>query len=315
MTGPIRRPTTYRVNVFYVGILRSVATRVYLDLTVAISDDQFRLGVLAGGVALVVGISVVRFCGGVALPPKPAPAYASGSQTQMLSKSAASPSVYSDLLAKDAATAGVRTPSIEDMSRKLAYRVDEARHVMEVGQPAIETAGVRLELLRQGNAMVLDIKNLTSSDLAYSVATQPTPNISECSNATALPYNAIIIAKGKSERRVECVWRDDMAIAVTRVETLEVSPMSAWLLGLVPPSVMNVDSRVARGHHGSVANETCVAVTSQAVRSGLEKGQIGWRDLADFFARHRCPTYRFPLTYRAFKADNERELPVVDSGM
>lgn len=287
---------------------------MYVECTVAISDDQFRLGVLVGGAALVVGLGVVRFCGSVSIPDKPAPSFATGSSTQFLS-SASSPTVYLEHLTKDAAAAGVRTPSIEDMRRKLAYRVDEARHVLEVGQPAIEVAGVRLELFHEGNALVLDIHNTTDSDLAYSVITQPTPNISECNSATPLSFNALVVAKGKTERRVECVWREDMALAISRVETLEVSPMSAWLLGLVPPESIGLDPRTSRGHRGVVANETCATVISQAVRSGLEKGQIGWRDLVDFYARHRCPTYHFPLTYRAFKSDNERELPVVDSGM
>lgn len=292
-----------------------MATDVYLECTVAISDDQFRLGVLAGGVALVVGISVVRFCGSVSLPPKPAPTYATGSASQALSKSSASPEVYKEFLQRDAAAAGVRTPPIEDMGRKLAYRVDEARHVLEVGQPAIEIAGVRLELFHDGDAMVLEIHNTTDSDLAYSVITQPTPNISECNSATPLSFNALVVGKGKTERRVECVWRDDMALAITRVESLEVSPISAWMLGLVPPALIGLDPRTSRGHRGVVANETCASVVSQAVKSGLEKGEIGWRDLVDFYARHRCPTYRFPLTYRAFKIDNEQPIPVVESGM
>ncbi len=288
---------------------------MYLEDTVAISDDQFRLGVLAGGVALVVGISVVRFCGSVSIPEKPAPSYATGTQSQALSKSTASQAVYKELLQKDAAAAGVRTPTIEDMSRKLTYRVDEARHILEVGEPVIDIAGVSLALFHEGNAMVLEIRNTTQSDLAYSVVSQPTPNISECNSATPLSFNALVVGNGKTERRVECVWREDMALAITRVETLEVSPMSAWLLGLVPPALIGLDQRTSRGHRGVVANETCASVVSQAVRSGLEKGQIGWRDLVDFYARHRCPTYRFPLTYRAFKSDNEQEIPVVESGM
>jgi hypothetical protein len=54
---------------------------------------------------------------------------------------------------------------------------------------------------------------------------------------------------------------------------------------------------------------------SQAVRSGLEQGQIGWRDLVDFYARHRCPTYRFPSSYRAFRSDGERQVPDIAAGM
>ena len=43
-----------------------------------------------------------------------------------------------------------RTPTLDEMSRKLAYRVDEARHVLEVGQPAIEIAGLRARRRARG---------------------------------------------------------------------------------------------------------------------------------------------------------------------
>jgi hypothetical protein len=53
----------------------------------------------------------------------------------------------------------------------------------------------------------------------------------------------------------------------------------------------------------------------QVVRSGLENGRIGWRDLVDFYARHRCQTYEFPIAYRALKSDGERPIPAVDASM
>ena len=270
---------------------------------------------LAGGVALVASITVLRFCGGLSIPPKPAPSFPTGSQSQLLTKSAGSRPVYEEYLAKDAASAGVRTPTSADMQRKFPYRVDDARHVLEVGQPPIDLAGVRLGLVRENANLVLEVTNLTDSDLAYSVVSEPTPNISECGTARPLSYNALVVAKGKTERRVECVFRNDMAVAVTRVESMEVSPLSAYLLSLVPPTQFNLEPRLARGHRGVEAREKCSSVVSQAVRSGLEKGQIGWRDLADFYARHRCLSYRFPLSYRAFKADDERAVPAVESGM
>lgn len=281
----------------------------------AVSDAQFRLGVAAAGVVLIASITGVRFCGSVSLPPKPASSGPTGSSSQLLNRSAASPVVYQDFLERDAAAAGVRTPSLDDMARKLAYRVDEARHVLEVGEPAIELAGVRLTVERASSSLVLKIENLTGSHLAYAIATQPTPNISGCNSARPLTHNAMVVAKGEIERRVECVWREGMALAVTRVETLEVSPLSAWYLGLVPPSLVGVEARVARGHVASESSEKCSTVVSQAVRSGLEQGQIGWRDLVDFYARHRCATYRFPMSYRYLKSDGEREIPAAGAGM
>jgi hypothetical protein len=291
-----------------------LARAVYGEFQVAVTDAQFKIGVGVGGLALVVVISTVQFCGSVSLPPKPEPKVL-GSTRQLLTKGTESPAVYQDFLSKDAISAGVRLPSVEEMGRKLPYRVDEARHVLEVGQPAIELAGLKLRAQRSGNALVLQIDNMTSSDLGYAVTTSPTPNITNCSSARALAFNAMVLTKGGSETRVECVWREGMALAVTKVETLEISPLSAWYLSLVPPTLVGIDERISRGHRPSESSEKCSTAVSQAVRSGLERGEIGWRDLVDFYARHRCTTYRFPLSYRAFKFDEERTLPAVGAGM
>jgi hypothetical protein len=288
---------------------------VYGGTKVAVSDGQFRLGVVGAAIVLVGVMTFMRFCGSVDIPAKPAPPGPTGSQSQLLTKGAATPAVYQEYLERDARSAGTRTPSIEDMSRKLPYRVDEARHVLEVGQPAIEIAGVRLAAMREDDTLVLDVTNLTTSSIAYTVATSVTPNLTGCTAARPVLFNAMVIGKGKTERRVECVWREGIALAVTRVETLEVPPLSAYYLSMVPPRLVGVEDRHARGHQPPESSEKCSTIMSQAVRSGLEQGQIGWRDLVDFYARHRCPTYRFPSAYRAFRSDSERQIPDTNAGM
>ncbi len=284
--------------------------------SVAISDGQFRLGVIAGGIGLALVISSFRFCGSLSLPPKPPPpTEAHGTSTQLLTKSQASPAVYQDFLAKDAGVAGVSAPTIDAMSRKLSFRTDDVRHVLEVGEPPIEVAGLRLAAVRANDTIALEIQNMTKADLGYFIQTTPTPNISGCQAARPLPLDVMVIGKGEKLTRVECVWRSGMAIAVTKVETVEVSPLSAYYLRQVPPTVLGLEDRVTRGHVAPKTNEPCAAIVSQAVRTGLESGEISWRDLADFYARHRCQTYNFPLGYRAFTQNSQRPLPAVVSGM
>lgn len=276
------------------------------------SDPQYRLGVLAGAAALVAVITYVRFCGSVALPPKPPPPSGpSGTQTQLLSQSATSPTVYQGFLASDSSAAGVRAPTLDEMSRKLPYRVDEGRHVLEPGKPPIEIAGLRLRLERSSDQIVMVIQNLLDSDIAYEVTSAPSTGASSCNSARPLAFNAMVIGKGASERRTECVWRDGMSIIVTKVETLEVSPLSAWYLSQLPPQVVGIEPRIARGHRGVAARDKCSALVSAAVRTGLDRGDLGWRDLVDFYARHRCQTYQFPSHYRAVKSDGERAMPAV----
>src|SRR5512146_21322 len=98
-------------------------------------DPQFRIGVLAGGVVLVLVITYARFCGSLSLPDKPPPPTGpTGTQRQLLTKTTATLSTYQEFLVRDAQSAGVRAPSVEESSRKLPYRADEARHVLALGQ-------------------------------------------------------------------------------------------------------------------------------------------------------------------------------------
>lgn len=290
---------------------RIVANAVYLGVTVAISDAQFRIGVVGGAILLAASLTAARFCGSVSLPEKPdAPvSLARGGTQQIVEQTNASPAIYQDYLAKDAAAAGVPIPSYEEMRRKLPSALDERRQVLEVGDAPIDVAGLRLSAAHTGDALVLEIQNVTKSDLAYLVVTEPTPNFGGCASVQPLPFNAVVIAKGTQETRVECTWRTGIAIAVKRVETVEVTPLQAWYLMQVPPGQLLIDPRVARGHRLPLAKERCMSLGAQAVRSAVENGEIVWRDLVDFYARHRCQTYQFPATYRAFTADEQRVIP------
>jgi hypothetical protein len=284
---------------------------------VVISDANFRIGVIAGAIVLGLVISTVRFCGSVSLPPKPAPPAATGVQgtsTQLLTKSTGTVAVYQDLLARDASEAGIATPTLEDMSKKLAFRSDDVRHVLELGK-SIEVAGLRITVARANDSLALEIENTTNTDLGYIIKSAPVPAVANCTKARPLPINAMVIEKRGKETRVECIYREDVAIAITKVETVEVSAMARYYLDQVPPSLVGVEDRVARGHVAPKTKDPCSPIVSQAVRTGLERGEIAWRDLADFYSRHRCQTYSFPLQYRAFTEDGQRQLPAGGTGM
>ena len=277
------------------------------------SDSQFRLGTLAGAFALVVLIVYVRFCGSMSLPQKPPPPTGpTGTQRDLLKQSNGSPAVYKSFLESDAQNAGVNVPSASDMAKQFAYRVDEAKHVLEPGQPPIDLAGLRLHVERSSNQVLLVVENKLETNVAYNVVTQPSIGSALCNSASVLPFNAMVIGKGSSERRTECVWRDGESILVTKVETIEVMPLSAWYLSQVPPVLVGIEDRIARGHRGVQTAEVCSPIMSAVVRNGLDRGDLQWRDLVDFYARHRCQTYQFPVSYKALKKDGERATPAVD---
>ena len=86
------------------------------------SDQQFRIGVLAGGSRAGRWHHVIcGSAGACRLPPKPpAPTGPSGTQTAAADEVRDVAAVYQHFLEVDATTAGVRAPSLEEMSRKLA---------------------------------------------------------------------------------------------------------------------------------------------------------------------------------------------------
>jgi hypothetical protein len=236
----------------------------------------------------------------------------SGTSTELLASSAATTNVYQELLGKDASAAGIRAPSLDDMGKKLSYRSDDSRTVLEVGNAPVEIAGLKLRALHAGDGLVLEIANATAGkEYAYNVTTEVIP-AGDCTSARPLPLDVIVIG-AETMTRTECSWHDRSSIVVKKVETMEISPLSSYLLRQTPAVLLGIEPRIARGSH-TAGNKECPTVLTQTTRSQLERGEIGWRDLADFYARHRCQTYLFPADYRAFTQDKARELPAVRSG-
>ncbi|MCX5742195.1 MAG: hypothetical protein NT062_06840 [Proteobacteria bacterium] len=274
----------------------------------AISDAQFRGAVIAGAIIVVATIGGVRFFGSVGIPDKANVVAPTGTSTELLTRSAATTNVYLELLAKDATLAGVPAPTLESMTKKFPYSQDEQRHMLEVGQPATSIVGLALRAQHAGDAIVLEIQNTSKQTLAYHIVTQVIP-ATICDQARPLPVDAIVIAGESTIVRTECVWRDDAVIAVTKVETMELPPISAYLVGQVPPVTLGIEPNTAHGHHLPATH--CTANISRNVQSELEKGSITWRDLVDFYARHRCQTYQFIADYRALNSDGQRAIPAV----
>ncbi|MCE9576895.1 MAG: hypothetical protein K8W52_27360 [Deltaproteobacteria bacterium] len=234
----------------------------------------------------------------------------------MLASADATPRVYQSYLAHDAEVAGVKTPSIDEMGRRLVSRLDESRHPLSPGDAPIEVAGLRLSVLVEKDDLVLVIENPGEVDLAYSIVTKPSYGNSLCAQRRVRPFNAMVVGHESAEKRVECAYRDGLVLAVERVETVALNPLESSYVSRVSPTAVGIETRLAQGHQPRlpVGVDICNLSMSQTIRSSLENGVIGWRDLVDFYARHRCESYGFPEGYRAFSKDAERPLPVVSSG-
>jgi hypothetical protein len=280
-------------------------------------SPRFVFAVGGGAFAIVVGIVVLRFCGALSLPPKPPkPAPPTiGAAEDILAASAATPAAWQAFIEKDAAAAGIATPGVGDLSRPFPYKVDEKKRELVVGGPPIDAAGLRLSLEvaePEGSpVLALVIENLADVDVAYSIATRPSRGSMACQTRDLILHDGMAIGARDRERRSECEWKEESTLHVDRVETIELPPLSAWYVRRVPPAAVSLDTRLHRGHKPRAKMTPCNVMMSQAIRSALETGETTWRDLVDFYARHRCDTYQFPKGYKAFKEHNQYALPVV----
>ncbi len=274
-------------------------------------STPIRMGATAGVIGLALAVTMVQFCGGVSLPAKPPPPPETlAASKDVLRQATQTESGWVAYLDKDALVAGVAPPSARDMSKKLVMRADEGARTLTPGDPAIEAAGLRLAAVNSGGMLALVIENLTSTDLAYRVVTEVRP-ASACNGRDLEPYNANVVMRGGREVRSECSYRGGMSLVISRIESIELSPLSAYYLSKVPPRALGADARLSVGHEPELPGDAkvCNVAVSQALRAGVDSGEIQWRDLVDFYARHRCETYQFPMQYRAFVRDGERPLP------
>ena len=226
-----------------------------------------------------------------------------------MGRTAGTQSVYMDFVARDATTAGVAPPTLEELSRELVYRAANQRIVLVPGADPVVVAGLQLSVARVDAAIALTITNTAAMPVAYRVMTTVTPASTKCAQVEPIPHDAMVLAKGASATRAECFYSDDAAVAVTSVETIELTPLAAYYLDQVPAAAVGIEPRISRAHVGNITRDRCAPVVGQALKTMVENGKITWRDLADFYARHRCQTYQFPLSYRAITAQNLRALP------
>lgn len=228
-----------------------------------------------------------------------------------------SKNVYRAALEADSGTYGVSKTTPEDLSGVLAYDRETPRR-----KPPVETRFLRVTShvapvgagFSGGTAttdhIVLRIENATDRWLAYRVDTTPDAGEGRCVDKADLPHNAIALAPGQAVERTECQVRGNIdGVTVDSIETIVLPPLSYYYVSRVFPAHIGENARATRGHVAPKA-KICANIPEQAIRRALERGEVTWRDVVDFYARHDCDRYLFPAGYRAFRRPGERALPV-----
>jgi len=226
---------------------------------------------------------------------------------------------YKGLIEQDAKAYGIPAPPYEDMLQPNPY-FDELhdRQHLRLKAP-IETRHLRitLEVSKQTTIIeshslstdhfVLRIDNRTPLYLAYRIQTT-VPEKGKCALKAEIAHNAVAIEPGQTALRTECLYRKDSTIDITHIEVIELPALSAFYVSRVPPNSVLYDPRTSAGHlppRGTMCPQT---FSWREIKDGIDKKDIGWRDVMDFYARHNCTEYSFFKSYR-YRGDPGAMLP------
>jgi hypothetical protein len=226
---------------------------------------------------------------------------------------------YKALVEQDAKSYGIAAPSYEDLQQPNPY-FDELhdKRSLHIKAP-IETRHLRitLEVSKQTTIieshslstdhLVLRIENLTPFFLAYRIQTSVSDK-HPCMLKAELPHNAIALEPKQTILRSECLFRKDAQIAITSIEVIELPALSAYFVSRMPPSSTLYDPRTSTGHtppRGTMCPQT---FSWREIKEGIDKKELGWRDVIDFYARHDCAEYSFFKSYR-YRGDPTAPLP------
>jgi len=266
------------------------------------------------GLALGMGI---LFAGGP--PPAPPRPRVLTLPSQGDAELAYSPTLYRTLVEQDARAMGVEAPTTAELAAPFPYfdELPSSRKLRVGGTVRTARLAVSLVVRREDGAvegqsfradhLVLQIQNLTDHHFAYRVATL-VPDVARCESKGVIAHDAIALRPHETIRRTECLFHGNREIELTRVEVLEIPALSYLYVSRLSPSAVLYDVRTAEGHVIPWGKMCPPAVSWRDVRDGAAHGEIDWRDLIDFYARHNCDELAFFPGYR-YRVDARAPLP------
>lgn len=284
-------------------------------------ETTIAIAIAAVGALAIVGLSFARFSDVPELPAKPpAPVVDKDALTKMDKQSAF---LFKANLDEDIATYGVARITPEELARPFPYEQSEVAQRLTAESPPIETGmlrvsvrGGRLERRSRTGSMtsdhyILRIENKTDAPLAYRVKTS-VGNDTSCAGKAVLDHNALAIPAHGTIERTECFRSDGRTVLVQSIEAMKLPALSFNYVSRLEPMHIGLDARTSAGHVAPKGT-ICSTIPQQVIVIGMDKGTTTWRDVIDFYARHRCETYDFPAGYKAVTEGKTVQLPATGS--
>lgn len=277
------------------------------------SEGRFRLAAYIGTAGAFLFLLSMRFDGAFALPPKPKPPAAPSAR--VLDEMKYNADYYREILLEDSRKFALNPPaSVEEMGKRFPYEnLEQQKRLAPGGTLDLGTLKLTARVEKRDNwrdpHLVLRIENTTDQPVAYSVQTSTGRDPARCLKKANLQHNAMAIPARQFVDRTECMYREGMEFAILRVETVRLPALSYHYVSRLDPLDLVMDERASKGHEAP-AGGLCKSLNNQIIRVDMQRQKVSWRDIIDFYARHRCEEYAWPRGYRAFNADGQYTLPV-----
>ncbi len=288
-----------------------------------LTEQAFRAIVIGGGVVWFILLFAVGFTHDLSVPKRPPrpPEPDVKSATKFSDDVDRSPDAWAKYLSMDARAFGLGAVEPAELTQVLPRQVDEDTHILSAdeGSNELVSSGLRLRFVVRDvggtptRLMALQVENMTDGALAYRIDTMPSNGTQGCKLADKMSFNAIAVEPHGIEMRYECVYRTDGSVKIKRIETLGLAPLSYHYVSRLDPAQIGIEKRHAKGHNVP-REKRCSLIFPAAVHNALKANPTGvWRDMIDFYARHRCDSYVFPVGYKAFEQDGQVALPAPGS--
>jgi hypothetical protein len=283
------------------------------------TEGRFRAVAYIGCGVLFVGGLYLRFDYDPPAPHRPVRPRPQTNAT--IGASDSSPGLYRAQLTKDSSDFNVPATSPEDLSNVLSFDSSEPHAQLSPGG-LVETRDLKLTVhvgplsAQFSNGTVrsehvfLRVENKTDTPVAYRIDTTPALSPAKCNEKGDLAHDAVAIPAHETIERSECIARtSNDGVMVDRVETVVLPALSFFYVSRLFPAHIGLDARATRGHRPP-RGAICGNIPEQSIRRAMEKGQLSWRDVIDFYARHNCEKYLFPVGYHAYAKPDQYALPV-----
>jgi hypothetical protein len=283
---------------------------------------------LAAALAMVavvgLGLGSLLLFGSGPPPPPDRPRPPPPPEAMMNGELRYSPIVYRAQIEQDARRFGVPIPRLGQLEAPFLYLHEQNSSRRLTTKAPIETQHLRLSLdvekreatlegqRYRSEHLVLRIENRTPKHLAYRIRTS-VADARKCSSKGDIPHNALVLAPQQTLRRSECLFRGSASLDVDSIEVIELPALAAVYVGKLPAIPALYDRRTAAGHIPEKGNTCPQTFSWREIRDGVDRKELEWKDVIDFYARHTCDEYAFFRTYR-YRTDAAGPLPARPEG-